>query len=93
VQHQLPPKEWFGADAGQLDMEWTNTPAGTRILLEDENQMTFGCQAADCRVALLFPARLAHGRLGISDVDGSFPLIAAGGRKPHAAVWPSTKNP
>jgi hypothetical protein len=31
----------LGADAGQLNMEWTNTPAGTGILLEDENQMTF----------------------------------------------------
>src|ERR1700720_1991340 len=34
-------KSGFGADAGQLNMEWTNTPAGTGILSEDENQMTF----------------------------------------------------
>src|ERR1700730_12186102 len=34
-------KSGFGPDAGQLKMEWSNTPAGTGILLVDENQMTF----------------------------------------------------
>jgi len=56
VQHQLPPKERFGADAGQLDMELTSTPTGTGILLEDENQMTSWMSR---RSALCFAAKIA----------------------------------
>src|SRR5215467_10112385 len=35
------PKIGFGADAGQLNMERTDTPARAGILMVDENQMTF----------------------------------------------------